>query len=419
VVTYLTGLANQVTALDATIAQSTRQLAGIPGKQVEFARLERKVKTLETFVAQLQSRLKEAEVAEAAQDPSVGVLDMARRPTSPIHRHRLLWTAVGLVGGMVVGLVLAFGLEYLDETVHSRGDVMVATGTPVVGLVPKIKRRQKTLLIAPSGGAATGGRLRRSRPTGRGRPGKTVTPRKQLSSPAQREQVEMLAEAYDQIETNIALTYPTREMKLLLVTSPLPGDGKTTSAVNLALSLAQRGERVVLIDADLRRGTLASAFHVATEPGLTDLLCGEMLLESVLRSQPLAGDRALYFMTTGRRHAHPGQVLKSDQLRAMLERLREECDRVVIDTPPINVVSDAAIIGRLVDGVIVVARAGATPFPALVSMAEACRSAGVPVIGTVLNGIDFDRDASYDRAYQWYGLGRSYYAAGQSRSERP
>ncbi|HEU4587936.1 MAG TPA: polysaccharide biosynthesis tyrosine autokinase [Gemmatimonadales bacterium] len=411
VTTYLTGLANQVTALDATLAQSTRQLAGIPEKEVQYARLERDVKNLEGIVTQLQSRLKEAEVAAAVQAPSVSAVDTARLPTGPLPRHRARWAAAALVAGMLVGLLLAIGREYLDETVHTRGDVLAATGAPILGVVPRIAPRQLQLLL----GAASPPRARKRHGRhhrGGAQWGTSLARRTRAYLGATpQDQYTMLSEVYDQIETNLALTYPSREMKVLMVTSPLPGDGKTTSAANLACSLARRGERVVLIDADLRRGTLSSLLRVPSEPGLADVLQGRLTLEQTVRRQHMDGAGDLYYITSGRRSPLPGHLLKSERLREVLQQLREECDRVVIDTPPVNVVADAAVLGQVVDGMIIIVRAGTTPFPALVSMAEACRNAGVPMVGAVLNAIDFDRDATYDRAYRWYGLSRQYYAA--------
>ena len=146
----------------------------------------------------------------------------------------------------------------------------------------------------------------------------------------------------------------------MAITSPLPGEGKTTVAVNLALTLAQRGSRVLLVDGDLRRGTIAAVFGIEQQPGLSDVLLEAVQFGKAKHSVQVSETGWLHVISCGRPFGNPAQLLGSTQAHTLFEFLRAEYDSVIVDTPPANVVADAAVIGAHSDGVIVVARAGVT-----------------------------------------------------------
>jgi capsular exopolysaccharide synthesis family protein len=220
-----------------------------------------------------------------------------------------------------------------------------------------------------------------------------------------------VAEAYSRLQTNLAFLRPRGEsvLKTLVITSPLSGDGKTTSAVNLAVTLVTRGHRVLLVDADLRRGIINRVFGASRTPGLSDVIAGTTSLEAAVRGVSLGRGGELHYLPTGSLPAQPAALLDSPAMQELLERLPSYYDRIIIDSPPINIVTDAALLSAHADGVLVIARSGVTATQALSFAMEQLRHVRAPVLGAVLNDVDFARDAAYDGNYRFQGYRDKYY----------
>jgi capsular exopolysaccharide synthesis family protein len=370
---YLQGLANQVNALDTVLAQSRRPLDRIPAEQLELARRQRAAKGLEEIVTLLQSRLKEAEIAQAVEDPSVRLLDVAILPHVPVSPRPLLNLCLALVFGLGLGSTAAFAREYLDGTVRSRHDVQLATGASVLGLLPRANRGDAGTAV-----------IRRDSP---------------LS----------LIEAYNLLGTNLG--FAARDSTLFAVTSAMPGEGKTTVAVNLALTLAWRGRRVLLIDADLRQGMIATVLGIPVQPGFSDVLSGTAPFGTAVSRVSIPDREPLHVLGRGQACENPVSLLGSLPAAALFGSLRDQFDTIIVDCPPANLVADASVLATYSDGVLVVARAAVTDSQALAFARDQLARAGAPVVGVVLNDLDFRRDAAYDAAYR-------YYARGQPRAPR-
>jgi tyrosine-protein kinase Etk/Wzc len=172
--------------------------------------------------------------------------------------------------------------------------------------------------------------------------------------------------------------------------------------VNLSLSLAQRGLRVLLIDADVRRGVVHSIFRVSREPGLSEVLRGVLSFHSARRGVTVGELGVMDYLTSGK--LHPGEygLVASEAMQALLSAVREEYDLVIVDTPPVNVIADAAILAAKADGVILIARVGVTESQALSYAVEQLRNVRAPLLGVVLNDIDLQRDAAYDSTYKYF-----------------
>lgn len=400
--TYLEGLTNQVVALDSALRRSRRQLDGVPEKELRLARLQREAKGLEEVVTQLQSRLKEAEIGEAVDDPSVRLVDAAVLPRKPVSPNPLLNLSLALVVGVVLGTSGACLREHLDRTVRSRSDMLIATGVPVIGLLPRARGAgwwKRPLRIRGAG-------VEHQAVIGRGGP---ATGQAAVSARLIRGNCALtFIEAYNLLDTNLAFAGTGAPTKVLTITSPLAGEGKTTVAINLALTLARRGARVLLMDGDLRCGAIATVFGIAREPGLSDILLGTELLGKAVHSVPVGEAGLLHVITRGRPCANPAQLLGSSQAHRLLRSLREQFDSVIVDTPPANVVADASLVGVHSDAVIVIARAGVTEAQALAFAMDQLQHVHAPVVGAVLNDIDFRRDAAYDEAYRYYARGEAY-----------
>lgn len=401
--TYLQGLTAQVAALDSTLAQFGQQLERVPAKEIEYARLERRPKILEEIFTLLQTRLKEAEITQAVEDPAVRVVDPAIVPVEPIRPKKPLVLVIAGLFGVVLGVGAAFTRELSDRTIHTREDIQALTGATVLGLIPRIRRDKR-----PVAGFGRVSRLGRghekvlnavpitmsadvaAQPTLSERLVTGVDPRSPVS------------EAYRSLRTNITFARPERSPKTLVFTSPMPGDGKTTSAANLAITLAQQGLHILLVDADLRRGVLNGVFKVPREPGLSNVLVGAEKLPGAIRRIDLGDAGTLDFLTTGTLPPNPAELLGSEKMRQLLGILQEKYDAVILDTPPLNVVTDAAVLGTIADGVVLIARAGVTDKRALIYAAEQLGNVRAPVVGAVLNDVDFENNRYYG-SYGPYG----------------
>ncbi len=386
---YQQGLAGQAAALQGALARSEGQMRAIPAREVRLAQLQRDAKVLEEIYSQVQARLKEAEIGEAAEDPRVRLLDAAVLPREPVAPRPAAYLSLAMMIGLVLGVSGAALREYADRAVHSRRDVARATGLPVLALIPRASARARKLA-----GRAKGGEV----PVGRGKPRLLV---KETRTP--------LSEAYDRFQVNLAFSRVRDPVRVVTISSATPGEGKTTSAVNLAVTLARRGRQVLLVDADLRCGVISGTLGVPQHPGLSELLEGTAKLAEVVHRVQLDDETEVNVLAGGRIPTDPARLLASDDLRALFRRLREEFDAVVLDAPPVNLVTDAALLGCASDGVVLVVRSGATSEDDLRDAVGHLQAVGAPVLGVVLNDVDFRRESGYDSSYASYRRGYAYY----------
>jgi len=383
--TYLQGLSNQVDAFDGTLARFSSTLDSVPATEIAYARLERQAKLLGDIYVMLQTRLKESEISAAGVDPTVRVVDPAILPFKPVRPNIPLSLAMALVVGLVLGTGLAFTREYLDGSVRTHEDLRHASGdVPVLATIPRLDRD----FLASSWPLWRRGGTRLPRAA-----------RQTLAAASDPNGA--VSEAYRSLRTNITFARPERAPTTLVFTSAEPGDGKSTSTGNLAATLARQGVRCVLVDADLRRGVLHEVLGTRARPGLSDLLLGAFELPEVVQRVELDGDSGFDFLPAGTLPPNPAELLGSERMTLLLARLKAEYEMVLLDAPPLNLVTDAAVLGTRADGVILVARAGVTERGALQWAVEQLRAVRAPILGSVLNGIDRRRG-------RYYGI----YAAG-------
>ncbi len=377
---YQQNLETSINSLNDRLAAFGAELQQIPEKAVQQARLERRKASLEEVFNLLQARLKEAEIAQAVELGDVGISDLAVDPRDPIRPRKFRSLLLSILFGLTFGLGLAAARDYLDETVHTREDLGRITGLPVLALIPRIQ------------GVDNGnGRrfLRKDKPVR-----ERLVTRDDISNP--------VSEAYRAFRTNITFLDLERPAQVLVFTSPGPSEGKSTSAANLAITLAQQGTSALLMDCDLRRGIVHRVFGTEKTPGLTNVVLGEAKLSEAIRSVDVADGRTLDFLPTGTLPPNPSELLGSTRMRELVRVLRERYGQVLMDSPPLNVVTDAAVLGTLADGVILIARAGATDRGAIRFAHDQLTAVQAPVSGVVLNDVDFKgRD-------RYYGSGAGY-----------
>lgn len=387
-VTYLEGLTNQVASLDANLARFRTELSRVPAREVQFARLKRQAEVLDEIYTLLQTRLQEAQIVAAVDDASVWVVESAALPTEPIKPNKKLSVVLAVMLGLVLGVGAAFVRENMDTTIRTREDLQaLVEAAPVLGLIPRIQEA----------GA-----------NGRGRPAAAAAGSSFESRLiAGRDPRNPVSEAYRSLRTNIAFSRLERTPKTLVFTSPTPGDGKSTTAANLAVTLAQQGLSCLLVDADLRRGFLQDVFGTGREPGLSNVLLGRTPLEAAVQRVDLGESGTLDFLPTGTLPPNPAELAGSPRMQALLEQLSARYDAVILDAPPLTLVTDAALLGTYADGVVVVARSGVTDRGALTFAMEQLAAVRAPVLGMVLNDVDQKKE----RYYGTYsaGIHASYY----------
>ena len=307
---------------------------------------------------------------EMTISPYVVILDGAS-PAFAIGTNLRQKILLGILVGLLLGLGAAFFLEYLDQTIKSVADIERSVGTPVLGRIP-----QEPKLTGANG-----------------RRGEIVILTKlSADDPA--------VEAYRALRTNVTFVGAERPVQFITLTSPGPGEGKSTTAANLALVLAQGGSKTLLIDGDLRRSQVHRAFGLVREPGLTDVLIGGARLREAIRPEVTTN---LDVLPSGQAPPNPAELLGSDAMRRLVSDLRRDYEYIVMDTPPTLPVTDAAIVASVSDATILVMRSGETEESAAQRAVEQLRQVRARVAGAVLNGVSPRRD----RYYSYYNSDRS------------
>ena len=397
--TYEQGLSDQVSGLDAVLRRSDGELATFPRKQLRLNELERTAKTTESVYTMLQARLKEAEIAAAVVDPTARLVDAAVLPTYPVSPKPLLNVLLGTTAGALLGLAGAGLRERRDRSLRTRHQLFAVTGLPVLGMIPHLRYSGRLAWLRRTGRPFGTGRARVNPPVTGGAPALMSA-----AAALHADDVLSFAMANERLAMNVALGGEQLPSKVLVVTSALPSDGKTTVAMNLALAHARNGRRVLLIDADLRNGQVGTLLGLPRTAGLSDLLDGSADIGAVLTRVPSDAGSDLHVMPCGTLTHNAARLFSGDDLQALLEWARERYDAVVVDTPPVNAVADAVLIASKGDSILLVARFGATTLDALAFAMEQLHVVRASVTGAVLNDVDSSLDAEANGLYGYGGL---------------
>jgi len=335
----------------------------------------------EAWVRGMQQQVAALQTGGGSGHPAVDLVpgDSAALPTAPSSPNVLRYVQIGLIVGLVLGVAYMLIRHVLDRRVRDPQEIERKTRATVVGWIPRQKDlgTARTFFEADGVHSAAG------------------------FSPA--------VEAVRELRTNLQYMSVDEPPRVIVVTSPLPGDGKSVTAANLARSLAAAGERTVLIDADLRRPVVAASLSLPESPGLTDILAGRVTLSDV--AHVVDADRNLVVITAGRIPPNPSEVLGSKRMTALLAELRREAT-VIIDSPPAVPVTDAAVLSAAADGVLTVVSAGHTTYDLLQRSLANVERAGGRSLGVVLNKVP-RRGASAGN-YGYYG---ARYATGYASAE--
>ncbi|MEJ5312588.1 MAG: polysaccharide biosynthesis tyrosine autokinase [Anaerolineae bacterium] len=366
----LAELEAQAAALEQALEETQKSITGMgdPDTLPDYARLE--LAQLQTQRTNQQTRLsvllqsaEELRLSMARYTTRISVFEPAELPTAPIGPQKMRNIMLAAAVGLMVGVGAAFLIEYIDDTVRTPDDVKRVLPLSVLGLVPYLGKDdvQTEVIVA-------------------------------------RHPLRPIAEAFRNLRTSIQFTNLDEPPHTLLVTSPQPTDGKSFVAANLAAVFAQGGKSVILVDADLRHPTLHKTFNIPIEPGLTEALLAVEDRPRALRETEV---ERLRIVSVGARAPDSTELLASQTFKRYIDELREQADVVILDSPPVLAVSDAAVLSTLVDGVILVMDSGKTRIPAAVQAAERIAGVGGVLLGVVLNRVKA-RSGGYYYYYYYY-----------------
>lgn len=373
-------LAQQLDELNKRIQDNNNALLAIGDDEARKSERDR----LDTILTQdrqtyayLLQTYEQVRLAEAQTTSNVIQAEPASVPTIPIRPR----TAQNTLIAAVVGLALAMGavllIEALDDTIKGPDEVSREVGVPVLGVISRHE-------------------------TEANRPITVDAPRSPVS------------EAFRALRTNIQFASVDRGMRTLLVTSPSPSEGKTTISVNLAVVLSQSGRSVVLMDADLRRPKLHKRMGVPNRAGLSNLFVQQQIyLEGAIQKTETPN---LKLITSGDLPPNPAELLGSEKMHTILQLLGEQVDTVIVDSPPIMAVTDAAVLAPKMDGVVIVVKPGQTKLAALRTCVDQLRRAGGNLMGVVINDVEMGRSRySYNYYYKGYYAYYDYYGEGSQK----
>ncbi len=366
---YFNNVRSDKEARDALAKQEIESL-DLDRAAVEYSNQERTYKINEQILQNIITRSRETTMTSTIETQNARIVDRGAPANSPISPNVALNLGLGLLGGLGLGLAFAFFVAFIDDRVKSSFDIESVVGLPLIGIIPQIKRMEQ--------------------------PDKAQI----VVNNADRQ----VAEAFLTLHSSLRLKDESKNAKAILVTSTIPGEGKSFTTTNLALTFAAHGERVVIVDCDLRKPNIHKSFRVENLKGVIDICSGSATIDDVVMKglQP-----NLDVIAAGGRAKNPTHILNSKNFEQMISDLKKRYDRVFIDTPPLAAVSDALIILPLMDGSIFTIFFNKVRRKAAQFSAKKLLDANVPNFGAVLNGLNLAVSGYYyaqyyDKSYKDY-----------------
>jgi succinoglycan biosynthesis transport protein ExoP len=382
---YTTALQRESMLHDA-LERQKQEANKLNESAIEYNIIKRDSETYRTLYEGLLQKLKEAGVSAGLKSNNFRIVDRASTPGAPIEPNVPRNLLFALVLGLASGVGLAFMLEGLDNTVRTTEQAQAISGLPSLGMIPLGSRsaregpNPKRLVIATSKEAV-----------------ELVT---QVRPQSQ------MAESYRALRTSLLLSNLGAPPKVIMVTSALPQEGKTTTSINCAVVLAQKGVRVLLIDADLRRPSIHKTLGMGPHSGLSNVLTGSTTLEQAITRTAILPN--LFVLAAGTPPPNPAELLASTNMRDVLAQLREQYDHIVIDTPPSLSVTDAVVLSPRADAAVLVIRSGQTTKTALRRSRDILMQVNAKVVGVLLNAVDLS-SPDYYYYYEYKGKYSNYY----------
>ena len=354
---------------------------------IEYSILKRDLDSNRTLYEGLLEKLKEAGVTAGLRSNNFRIIDAARVPTAPSEPNIPRNLSFALVLGLISGVGLAFVLENMDNSVRTPEQATALSGLPALGMIP---------LGSKSGARGPNGK----------RLALTSPSKEVVETVTQIRPQSQMAESYRALRTSLLLSNLGAPPKVIVVTSARPQEGKTTTSINTAIVLAQKGVRVLLVDADLRRPSVHKTLGMGPRSGLSNVLTGTATAEQTTTTSPILPN--LFIMPAGTPPPNPAELLASSNMRDLLAELRGKYDHIVIDTPPTLSVTDAVVLSPRADATILVIRSGQTTKQALRRARDILMQVNAHVAGVLLNAVDLT-SPDYYYYYEYQGKYGQYY----------
>jgi capsular exopolysaccharide synthesis family protein len=334
-----------------------KEVATLQNNSIQYKILKRDMDTYDALYQGLLSRMKDASVAATMVSSNLSIIEHGNTPVYPWIPRNLLFIALAAVVGLMGGVGLAFLVEYCDTSIKTSEEMERFCRLPTLGVIPRFAKS-----------------VRKGEEEEDGSIGLLTI----------REPKSMLSEAIRHVRTAMMLSISGGPPEAIIVTSPNPSEGKTTIAINLAVSLAMEGRKVVIVDADMRKPAIHKTFQQLSQPGLSNFITGSTGKEEIIRSTEIDN---LFFVPAGAVPPSPVDLLNTAAFKEFLEDLRAQFQHVIIDTPPLLGFADARLLSSMVDGVLIVIKHHSTPRDAARLANQLLRQVNARVIGAILNQV--------------------------------
>lgn len=389
----------KVAALSKVVDEYNQELEKIPERSLKLARLERAARLDEKITLMMKEKFEESRITEVGQLGNVRIIDPAKPDFAPIKPKKKMNIILGFIMGLGLGIGITFVLEYFDNSVRSIEDIEKA-GIPILGSIPIIKIEESAKRIGKNGKHHSPDKLdTHESKTIAGRLITHFAPKSPIS------------EAYRSLRTSIQYAKADSRLKTIIVTSPGPQEGKSTTVANLAITISQMGSKTLLVDTDLRRPVLHSIFKLSRSIGISNYLVGKVELEDAIFKTEIDN---LSLMPCGTLPPNPSELLGSKAMKQCITALKNQFDVILFDSPPILAVTDAAVLSSEVDGVILVVKAGHTDRNAIIRSYEILRNIPNRILGALLNVVNVEN--VYGSYYYYY---YHYYYYGKDKIKKP
>ena len=369
---YQVALAKEKTLLQA-LSKQKKESMELNQKSIQYGVLQREAESARHMYELLIKRFKETSLTEDMKTGNVRIVDPAEVPKFPIRPRKKLNIFLGIVFGLFMGIGVAFTFEFLDNTLKNPDDIRNYLNIPYLGPVPTFD-----------------------------------IDREDIDNPeliTQYSPKSTASESYRGIRTSLLFSSADRPPKIILISSAGPSEGKTLTSTNLAITMAQAGSRVVIVDCDMRKPKVHKMFGIGRDKGMSSVLVSNEL-ENVLQDVIIHSEIPnLDVIPCGPIPPNPSEIIGSQKMSRIMEKLQEKYDRIIVDSPPITAVTDSTVLAKFVDGVMLVVHAGVTPRQVVKTGLEQIQGVDANILGAVLNDVDTGKESYYYYQYYYYYYG--------------